>query len=162
MTVNDAGSGGPLASSRFALFHDRYENHARITAAGNLSGRGARVAPGMAKFRDEHVTLDEREGFLLAWGRPVEEYGIIGTAFMWHSERYRGIHETGDTRFILLDPDDAGAVSYRSVGVWCRASAEQPAVMDPFTVLVRELAIGLNSPVRVEILGSPRVRAHAG
>jgi hypothetical protein len=151
MTVNDAVSGGPLASSRFALFHDRYENHVRIAAAENLRGRGGRVAPGMAKFRDEHVTLDEREGFLLAWGRPVDEYGIIGTAFVWRPDQCRDIHETGDTRFILLDPGDDGAASYRSVGVWYRASAEQPAAMEPFTALVRELAIGLNNPVRMEI-----------
>ena len=112
---------------------------------------GMHIAPGMKKFEGEHVTIDDETGYMLAWGVPVEEYGTIGTAIIWHPDRSRGIHDVGDARYVRLDPDDDGFVDYRTLGIWYRASSDQPSDLEAFFALVKELAVGLRNKVTVEI-----------
>ena len=128
------------------LFSDRYENRClAIVPRERLDGR-LRVAPGLRKFDGEKVTLDESAGFIFSWGRPVEEYGTVGTACVWPTASFDGIHETPAGRFVRLKPDLDGRVSYLTLGVWSRASSEQPANELPFLELLRQLAQGLASP----------------
>ncbi len=151
MTVHDASSGEPLVRSAFTLFHGRYENRVKIAVSPGPRTRKAVAGPGMAKFKGEEVTFDERGGVLMEWGRPVDEYGFIGTAFVWRPEVFAGFRETEDTRFVLLKAGEDGSAEYASIGVWWRGSAEQPASAEPFAALVRSVADDINSPVKTAI-----------
>lgn len=128
------------------LFADRYENRCLASVPRERLNGTLRIAPGLRKFEGENVTLDEAGGFILSWGRPVEEYGTVGTACVWPTAGFDGIHETPAGRFVRLKPDRDGRVSYLTLGVWSRASSEQPPDERPFLKLVRQLALGLDSP----------------
>jgi len=148
----DKNNDDVLVEASTTLFHNRYENIVRAATAPSRLENGVHIAPGMRKFDGEHVAIEEDNGFMLAWGRPLEEYGTIGTAFVWHPERSRGIHETHDARFVRLEPDGTGMVDYRTLAVWYRASSDQPADQDSFFALVRELAVGLRNPVEAVVV----------
>jgi hypothetical protein len=151
LRTEDRKNGGFLVEASTTLYHGRYENHVRAAVDREHLESGVHIAPGMRKFDGEHVTLDEHEGCILAWGRPVEEYGTIGTSFIWDPERFRGIHETSDARFIRLEPGEDSTVSYCTLAVWYRASAEQPANQEVLFTMVRDLSLGFRNPLRVEI-----------
>ncbi|MCE5249455.1 DUF4861 domain-containing protein [bacterium] len=147
----DKTTGDFLIEAATSLYHGRYENHVTAAPSTAHSDKGWFVAPGMKKFDDEHVTVDEDGGFMFAWGIPVGEYGTIGTAFIWNPLQSGGIHETTDARLVKLEPSDNGTVSYCTLAVWYRASAEQPADQDAFSAMVGNLAFGFSKPVMVEI-----------
>ncbi len=140
-----------LVEASTTLFHNRYENTVRAATSPAYFENGVHIAPGMRKFDGEHVTLNEGKGILMAWGRPVEEYGTIGTAFIWQPDRCRGMYETDDARFVRLEPGDDMTVSYLTLAIWYRASSEQPAEQEAFIAMVEELSLGFKNPVRVEI-----------
>ena len=87
----------------------------------------------------------------MEWGRPVDEYVFIVTAFVWRPDAFLGFRETEDTRFVLLKAGDDGSAEYASIGVWWRGSAEQPDSAEPFAALVRSVADDINSPVKASI-----------
>ena len=151
LRTEDSESGDILIDASTTLFHGRFENIVRATAPSARHKSGIHIAPGMKKFDDEHVTIDEDSGYMLAWGVPVEEYGTIGTAIIWTPDSCRGIYNAGDARYIRLEPDNDGFVDYRTLGIWYRASSEQPSGQKVFFDLVKELAVGLQNPMTVEI-----------
>lgn len=138
--------GGENLAVSTTLFADRYENRCQAAVPRERLNGKLCIAPGLRKFEGEKVTLDEAGGFLLSCGRPVEEYGTVGTACVWPASSFGGIHETPAGRFVRLKPDSKGRVSYLTLGVWSRASSEQPPDERPFLELVRQLALGLDSP----------------
>lgn len=148
ITTEDTRSGEFLAEASATLFNNRYENHYVATCGCS----DAYVAPGIRKFADEHVTIDEDAGYLLAWGMPVEKYGTTGIACVWDPREYDGMYDTEDVRFPMLKPDVNGLVSYLTLGVWYRPSAKQPDNLEPFLNYVRGLSIEFGSPVNVKIL----------
>ena len=151
LRTEDRDSRDYLIEASTTLFHGRFENVVRAVAAPGRRKDGMNIAPGMKKFDGEHVTIDDETGFMLAWGVPVEEYGTIGTSIIWHPDRCRGIHDADDARYVRLDPDDDGFVDYRTLGIWYRASSDQPSGQETFFALVKELAVGLHNPVTIEI-----------
>ena len=151
LTAEDNTTKNMLAEAATVLFDGRYENRVVAATTPEQLKRGVSIAPGMKKFGGEHVTVDERDGFMFAWGMPVEEYGTVGTAFIWNPEFCTGIHETDNARYVKLTPDDKGLVSYLTLAVWYRASAEQPKNQDALIKLVNELSLGFRQPVNVKI-----------
>jgi hypothetical protein len=149
MRFEDRRPQGAAISVSANLFSDRYENRCQAVVPHERLDNRLRVAPGLRKFDGEKVTLDEGAGFLLSWGRPVEEYGTVGTACVWRPADLDGIRETPEGRFIALTPDRDGRVSYLTLGVWSRASSEQPRSEAPFLELAHQLALGLGSPPAV-------------
>jgi len=148
ITTDDTQSGKFLAEASATLFNNRYENWYTAT-----SGQpGACISPGIRKFSDEHVTIDENAGYLFAWGMPVEKYGTTGIACVWNPSMYDGMYETEDVRFPLLRPDAEGLVRYLTLGVWYRPSSGQPDDLEPIHKLVSRLSDEYRNPVDVKIL----------
>jgi len=144
--VND---GEVLLEEVYSLYSGRYENHVR-TAVNRKHAGEALVAPGMQKFGDDATVVDEKEGYMLFYGSPVEEYGCIGTAIVWRTGDSRGVFETGDGVFVKLKPDSGGAVEYLTLAVWNRGGAGEPEPGGVFTGYVRGLAREFANPVRIE------------
>ncbi|MFC1573681.1 DUF4861 family protein [Candidatus Latescibacterota bacterium] len=151
LRTEDRDSGDFLVDASTTLFHGRFENIVRATAAPGRLKNGVHIAPGMKKFENEHVTIDDEAGSMLAWGVPVEEYGTIGTSIIWHPDRCRGIYDVDDARYVRLEPDDEGFVDYKTLGVWYRASSDQPSGQEALFTLVKELAVGIQNPVSIVI-----------
>ncbi|MBN1290782.1 MAG: DUF4861 family protein [Candidatus Latescibacteria bacterium] len=151
MKAEDNTTKNILVEAATVLFNGRYENKVVATATPAQINHSVSIAPGMKKFDDEHITVDERDGFMFAWGIPVEEYGTVGTAFIWNPDSCSGIYETDNARYVKLTSDDNGLVSYLTLAVWYRASADQPKNQDALIKLVNELSLGFRNPVNVEI-----------
>jgi hypothetical protein len=149
LRFSEGGTEGESLTVSTVLFADRYENRCQASVPRERLKNGVHIAPGLRKFDGEKVTLDENAGFIFSWGRPVEEYGTVGTACVWRPADFAGIHETPDGRFVRLKPDRDGRVSYLTLGVWSRASSRQPGGEAPFLELAQQLALGLGSPPEV-------------
>ncbi len=145
--TNDPAPNDFLVEASATLFNNRYENIYRATTGHE----DAYIAPGIRKFENEHVTLDEDAGYLLAWGMPVEVYGTTGIAAVWNPVQFRGLYDTEDVRFPELKPGSDGMVTYLTLGIWHRHSSDQPKTMDHFINLVNELSLSFRNPVKVEI-----------
>lgn len=149
LRFSERRSEGESLAASTVLFADRYENRCLASVPRERLNHGVHIAPGLRKFEGEKVTLDESAGFILSWGRPVEEYGTVGTACVWRPADYAGIRETPEGRFVRLKPDGDGRAAYLTFGVWSRASSEQPSNEAPFLELASQLALGLGSPPAV-------------
>lgn len=135
----------------YTLFDGRYENVVNTVVSEKYLKNGVLVAPGMQKFESENILLNEKKGFMVFHGSPVEEYGTIGTALIWNTEDAEEVFETDNGCFIKLKPSANGMVRYLSLAVWYRGSAQQPASQKPFITMVEKLAQEFTNPVAVEI-----------
>ena len=117
VTVLAEKGGDELLRATTALFNDRIENRVRAVLPEGVATDGITIAPGLRKYDGDHVILDEDAGFLATWGVPVEEYGTVGTAFVWNPGVYQGMYEIADGRFPQLKPDVDGGFDYLTVAV---------------------------------------------
>lgn len=152
-------NGEPLLDEYYTIHGDRHENVVRTV----VHRKGVLVAPGMQKNNGEMVKLDEKRGFLVSQAR-AGEYGTIGMALVFRPGSYAGMVDREEGRFIKLKPDPDGSVSYLSMGVWYRVSADQPASIlprvythtlgpqDALVQTVERLALCFMNPVTVDIV----------
>ncbi|MBA7482658.1 hypothetical protein ES707_18152 [subsurface metagenome] len=133
----------------FTLYSGRFENNVRSWIMEHKNN--VLIAPGMQKFENVEIIMEEKEGFIIGWGCPVEEYGTIGTAIIWNPDNAEGIHKTDDGIFTKLLPSRDFSVNYLSIAVWNRASADQPRSSKAFVEHVRMLALCLRNPVIIKI-----------
>ena len=138
-----------ILKNLFTLYSGRFENNVR-TWVMELKN-DVLIAPGMQKFENAEIMLEEKEGFVIGWGCPIEEYGTIGTAIIWNPDDAEGIHETDDGIFTKLRPSNDFSVNYLSIAVWNRASADQHRSPKAFEEHVRMLALCLRNPLIIKI-----------
>jgi hypothetical protein len=139
--------GRPLADEYYTIYAGRHENVVRTVSRV----KGALIAPGMLKNEGESVVLDGKRGLLVSQIR-AGEYGTIGMALVFRPGDYAGVVDRPDGRFIKLKPGSDGSVSYLSMGVWYRVSADQPASMEALVKTVEHMALCFRNPVTVEIV----------
>jgi hypothetical protein len=145
--VSVAKGGRPLLDEYYTIHAGRCENVVRTVA----HRKGVLIAPGMQKNEGDMMQLDEKRGFLVSQAR-VGEYGTIGMALVFRPGDYAGVVDRAEGRFIKLKPGPDGSVSYLSMGVWYRVSAEQPASMEALVKTVEHMALCFRNPVTVEIV----------
>jgi len=148
--VDVMDDGAVLLEEVYSLYSGRYENRVRAIVSRKYAGE-ALIAPGMQKFGDDTTIVDEKEGYMLFYGSPVEEYGCIGTAIVWRPEDSRGVFETGDGVFVKLKLDSGGAVEYLTLAVWNRDGAGKPEPGGVFAGYVKGLAREFANPVEIVI-----------
>ena len=142
---------GILVEIIYSLNNGRYENRIQTSLPDKFAGKDVLVSPGMQKFEGEKIIADEKLGYFLFQGSPVEEYGTIYTALIWNPENARGIFETDNGCFVKLKPAQDGTVTYLSLALWSRGSAELPTSRNTFIEFVQKLAQEFRNPVNVEI-----------
>ncbi len=146
--VDVIGQRENLLSITYELSADRFDNH--VHAKHYSESENVLIAPGMQKFDNSRVILDENAGFMIGWGIPVESYGTIGTALVWNPDDARGMYETEHGMYVKLFPDSDGVVAYRSMAIWHRATGPQPDDPDAFAMYVGNAAKCNENPIIVE------------
>jgi len=149
--VRVSDNDGPVLEEHYLLYHKRFENRIRTILAPSYRGKDILLAPGIQKFEDEGVIVDETAGFMAYMGQPVKEYGTIGTALIWNPRDARGTFETEDGCFVQLKPSSKGEAVYRNVAVWYRGSADLPKTNKNFLEFVKRLARECAAPVTVTV-----------
>jgi len=138
-----------MLKNLYLLYANRYENNVHSWISEKQ--RGVLIAPGVQKFENAKVIVEEKEGLIIVWGIPLEEYGTIGTAIVWNPENASGMYEIDEGVFVKLKPSSDGSVNYLSLAVWNRASADQPASPEEFIKYVKTLAKCFQNPLNVII-----------
>lgn len=142
---------GILVEITYSLNTVRYENIVQAVLPDRYTGKDVLIAPGMQKFEGEQIIADEKSGYFLFQGSPVEEYGTIYTALIWNPVDADGFFETDEGRYVNLKPAQDGTVTYLSLALWSRGSAEPPTSRNTFIEFVQKLAIEFRNPVNIEI-----------
>ena len=155
---NGAVSSGGLVKGSFFhhyywIFTDCFENRVKTYAdfGNNVPNTDILIAPGVQKFDNAEIIKNDKEGYLIVWGSPLTEYGIIGTALIWNPEKSSGLYEDEDGIFIKLRTDNDYSVDYESIGVWNRASSKLPDSPGQFENYVKVLAEKFINPLSVKI-----------
>jgi len=162
ITYRASGSGavssGGLAKGEFFhsyywIFADSYENHVKTYAdfGKEILSSDILIAPGVQKFANASMIKNERDGYIIIWGSPEKEYGIIGTALLWNPEKSVGFYENEDGFFIKLKADNNFSAEYKSVAVWNRASADLPDSPKDFENYIKSLSEKFRNPVKIVI-----------
>jgi hypothetical protein len=105
----------------------------------------------MQKFDKSEIIKDEKAGYVLCWGNPVDEYGYVGTALVWNPKDSEGIYEDDNGVFIKLRPSSKFGAAYSSLAVWNRASSGEKPGSDAFIGLVKFVAQCFQNPVLITI-----------
>jgi hypothetical protein len=148
--VTMENKGEMVVKETYTLYNSRYYNEVRTVLSKDHLTNRAQAAPGVQKNDGETVRFDEKRGFLVTQAL-TEEYGTIGLALIWNPAAFSGMTETDEGRFIKLKPSPDGSVTYLSLEVWYRGSAEQPSSMDALVKMAEDLARGFSNPVIIEI-----------
>ena len=148
-TVTVIENSRPILNTLYILYSGHHENDVRTWMTEQ--NEDWYIAPGMQTFDNADILLEEEKGYLIVRGRPVEEYGTIGTALVWNPEECAGTFKTDDGIFVMLRPAGDNGVHYLSMAVWNRASADQPESSQALRAAVEELARCFKNPVSVTV-----------
>lgn len=149
--VEVSRNGVTLISTHYQLHDGRYDNEVIIETATAGPDSSILAAPGLERFDNATISLNVEEGYILAFGKPLEEYGVIGTALIWNTGNFMGYEDKDGGIFIKLIPVD-GKVRYGSTAVWFRASSVYKGSQGEFEEYVMNLARCFNNPLTVKFM----------
>ena len=92
-TVEVLRDGKTLISTHYQLHDGRYDNDVVIETSAAGPDSTILAAPGLERFDNASISLNVQEGYVLAFGIPLDEYGVIGTALYWRTGDFMGHDE---------------------------------------------------------------------
>ncbi|MHB9028675.1 MAG: DUF4861 family protein [Candidatus Latescibacterota bacterium] len=137
-------------SLRMSSFADNLFSRQEITVTSS-QGDSVVYSPGIQKLPNDIWFMDSDAGALTNWGKQEDAIGDIGLGLIYPAGDFRGYAETPLDRLVKLTAPSGKTRTHWVIGGWRKGfpNPVAPSGRD-WAETVRELAVRLHAPVKVE------------